>query len=48
MTFGSLLRTHAKNIRPTRAQKADGQEINEIDQDKEGEAQLDIDQGEDD
>jgi hypothetical protein len=38
MTFGSLLRTHAKNIRPTRVQKADGQEINEIDQDKEKEA----------
>ena len=48
MTFGSLLRTHAKHIRDARAQKADGQEINEIYQDKEGEAQLDIDQGEDD
>src|SRR5690348_6886043 len=48
MTTGSFLRTHTKNIRPARAEKAHGQEINEIDQDIEGEAQHDIDQGEDD
>src|SRR6266702_5982386 len=48
MTFGSFLRTHAKNIRPAKAEKGNGQEINQIDNDIEGEAQLDIDQGEDD
>src|SRR6516164_4261867 len=48
MTFGSFLRTHTKNIRLAKAEKVHGQEIHQIDQDKEGEAQLDTDQGEDD
>ena len=47
MTFGSFLRTYAKNIRAAKAEKAYGQAIHQIDKDIEGEAQLDIDQGED-
>ncbi len=42
MAFGSFLRTHAKHIRPAKAEKGNGQDINEIDKDIEGEAQLDI------
>ncbi len=42
MAFGSFLRTHAKNIRPAKAEKRNGQDIHEIDKDIEGEAQLDI------
>ena len=42
--FGSFLRTHAKNIRPAKAEKGNGQDIYQIDKDIEGEAQLDIDQ----
>ena len=44
MTFGSFLRPHAKNIRAAKAEKANGQAINQIDKDIEGEAQLDIEQ----
>ena len=47
MTFGSLLRTHAKHIRAAKAEKANGQAIHQIDNDIESGAQLDIDQGED-
>ena len=47
MAFGSFLRTHAKNIRAAKAEKANGQAIHQIDKDIEGEAQLDIYQGED-
>jgi len=42
MTFGSFLRTHAKNIRAAKAEKANGQAIHQIDKDIEGEAQLNI------
>ncbi len=42
MTFGSFLRTHAKNIRPVKAEKVHRQEIHQIDKDIESEAQLDI------
>ena len=47
MTFGSFLRTHAKNIRAAKAEKANGQAIHQIDKDIEGQAQLNIYQGED-
>ena len=42
MTFGSFLRTHAKNSRAAKAEKVHGQAIQQIDKDIEGEAQLDI------
>jgi hypothetical protein len=48
MTFGSSLRTHAKNIWAAKAVKAKGQAIQQIDKDIEGQAQFNIYQREDD
>src|SRR6266702_1821158 len=38
--LGSFLRPHAKNLRPAKAEKGNGQEIHQIDNDIEGEAKL--------